>query len=102
MQHPPNIDGELRGLGTGQEHAKVERMQKPGLIDPVAFLHQFAMHDRDLPCRTSETDETELQPKAECFAKTRPRTFGHERRCYIHFSAAQKCRLARSRGRTAY
>ena len=33
-------------------------------------LYQFLMHDGDLPARTAETDEAELQPEPERFTKT--------------------------------
>jgi hypothetical protein len=44
-------------------------VQKALLADPAALLHQFAVHDGDLPGRPAEADEAELQPEAQGFGE---------------------------------
>jgi len=39
------------------------------LPEPAPLVHEFGMHDRDLPRRTAEADESELQPEAERVAE---------------------------------
>ena len=35
--------------------------------NPALLFHQIVVHDGDLPCRTAEADETQLQPVLESF-----------------------------------
>ncbi len=55
MQQPTHIDRKLLGLGPGQQHAIVERMQEPRLPDPSLLLDEDAVHDGDLPGGAAET-----------------------------------------------
>ena len=71
MEKPANIDGELLGFGTGQEHAVVERVKKARLTDPAPPFHQLRLHDRDLPRWPAERNESKLEPEAERFAEAR-------------------------------
>ena len=63
VQQPSDIDRELLGLGTGQQHAVVERVQEPRLVDPAAPVDQLLVHQRDLSGGTAEVDEPELDPE---------------------------------------
>src|SRR5215216_2938313 len=65
VQPPPDIRSDLLGLGTGQEHAEVERSQVLLLGDPALLLHQLFVHDGDLASRATEVYEPELHPKPE-------------------------------------
>ncbi len=65
VQPPADVGGDLLGLGTGQEHAEVERPQILLLGDPALLLDQLPVHDRDLPRRTPEVDETQPYPEPE-------------------------------------
>ena len=69
MHQPAQIGGELLRLGAGQQHAVIERMQKPAFADPAAARDQLGMHDRDLPGRAAEADEAQLQPEAQRLGK---------------------------------
>jgi hypothetical protein len=40
-------------------------MQEAMFGDPAPALDQFLVHDRDLPGRTAEADEAELEPEAQ-------------------------------------
>src|SRR5262245_40248658 len=51
MEKPTDVDGELLSLGTGQQHAVVEGMQKSILANPALLVDEDAMHHRDLPRR---------------------------------------------------
>jgi len=42
-------------------------VQKSRLAEPLAFFHQFGVHDGDLAGRPAEADESELEPKAQRF-----------------------------------
>jgi hypothetical protein len=68
MHHPADVDRELGGLGARQHHAVIERMQEAALGYPALTLDQVLVHDRDLPGRSAEADETQLEPVAEGFA----------------------------------
>ena len=76
MEEPANIDRELLRFGSGQEHAEVERVEKTRLTDPAFLLDQLGLHDRDLPGRSAEANEPELEPEAEGFAESRMRDGG--------------------------
>ena len=65
VHEPADVGGELLGLGAGQHHAVVQRVQEPLLADPASALDQLGVHDRDLPGRSAEADEAELQPEQE-------------------------------------
>ena len=51
VQEPPDVDRELLRLGTGQQHAVVQRVQEPAVRDPAPALDDLVVHDRDLPGR---------------------------------------------------
>ena len=55
VQQPADIGRQLLRLRARQQHAVVQRMQKPALGDPVLFLDQDAVHDCDLPGGAAET-----------------------------------------------
>jgi hypothetical protein len=40
-------------------------VQEPALADPAALLDEFAMHDRDLAGRSTETHAAEFEPEGE-------------------------------------
>ena len=63
VQLPADVDGELHRLGTGQQHAEVERPRELRLVHPAAALDQLAMHDCDLPGGAAEGDQPELDPE---------------------------------------
>jgi hypothetical protein len=65
MQQPPDVRRELLRFRTGQEHAVIQRVQKPRLADPASLLHQLRVHDRNLPGRPAEADQAELEPEAK-------------------------------------
>src|SRR5215218_816945 len=65
VQPPPDVGGHLLRLGTGQEHAEVERPQVLLLRNPTFLLHQLAVHDGDLASGPPEVDEPELYPEPE-------------------------------------
>jgi hypothetical protein len=53
------------GLGTRQQHAKVERPQKLVFADLLAPLHHLLVHDGDLAGRAAEADESQLGSEPE-------------------------------------
>src|SRR6266478_3298722 len=69
VKKPPDVDGELLRFRAGQQHAKVERVQKSRLADPSFPFDQLRLHNRDLAGRSAKADESELQPKAERSSK---------------------------------
>jgi hypothetical protein len=77
MHEPTDVRRELHGLGPGQQHAIVERVQEPAFRDPASLLHELAVHDGDLSRRPAEADAAEMQPIAEGL---RPRGRTRQRR----------------------
>src|ERR1051325_2667101 len=65
MQQPADIDGKLRRLRAGQEHAVVERVQETLFADPTPALDDFALHEGDLSRRAAERDKSQLDPEAQ-------------------------------------
>jgi hypothetical protein len=65
VHQPADIGRELLRLRAGQQHAVVERMQEPLFRDPVLFLDDDPMHDRDLAGRPAEAQAGDPQPDAE-------------------------------------
>src|SRR5205814_6106005 len=63
VQKPADVNGQLDRLRTGQQHAKIEGVQKPGIIDPAFFLDHLRVHHRNLAGWSAERNESELQPK---------------------------------------
>ncbi len=62
VHQPADVGRQLLGLGPGQHHGVVQRMQETVLADPAPAFHQFGMHHGDLAGRTAEADEAELEP----------------------------------------
>ena len=79
VHEPADVGRELLRLGTGQQHAVVERVQEALLADPAAPVDELAVHDRDLAGRSAEGDEPELHPEAK--------GLGEWHHCLLHRSA---------------
>src|ERR1700730_4780558 len=60
VQEPANINRELLRFGAGKQHAKIERMKETRLADPLLFLDQLRLHDRDLAGGSAKRDESEF------------------------------------------
>src|SRR4030095_10433523 len=71
VPQPADVDGELMRFGAGKQHAKIQRVQKTCVVDPAFFLDQLGMHHRDLPTRSAEGYEAELQPKSKRLGERR-------------------------------
>ena len=62
VKQPSDIDRELLRLRAGQQHAEIQRMQKPVLADPFLLLDQNPVHDGNLPGRPPEAQRRDLGP----------------------------------------
>ncbi len=62
VKEPADVDGELLGFGTGQQHAVVEGVEEAALAHPPPFIHEDAVHDRDLARRSAEALEGDQRP----------------------------------------
>jgi hypothetical protein len=69
MHQPADIGSELLRLGTGQQHAVAQRVEEPGLADPVLFVDDDAVHHRDLSGWAAEGQRGDAQPDAQRFAE---------------------------------
>ena len=65
VHQPADVGGQLLRLGSGQQHAVVQGVQKTGFRDPALLLHQLAVHDGNLPGRTTKADKAQLEPEAK-------------------------------------
>jgi len=54
MQKPSDIGCQLLRLRARQKHAVIERMQETAFGYPAFFINQDLVHQRDLPCRSTE------------------------------------------------
>jgi hypothetical protein len=62
VQQPADIGRKLLRLGAGEQHAVVQRVQKPAFGDPVFLLNQDTVHHCDLPGRPTKTQQRHPQP----------------------------------------
>ncbi len=65
VEQPADVDRELLRLGTGQQHAVVQRVQEPALTDPAAPVDQLALHHGDLAGRAAEGLPGDREPRAQ-------------------------------------
>src|SRR5262249_19042663 len=93
VHQPSEIGGELLRLRSRQQHAEIERMQEPRLIDPLLLIDNHAMHEGDLPGRSAEIDAADLQPDHKGLAKGWP---GIRLSCRHEDQAALAGQLCRS------
>ena len=69
MQKPADINSELLCFRSGQQHAKIQGVEKMRFADPLLFLDNLRVHHRDLAGRPAKGNKAKLEPKAEGFAK---------------------------------
>ncbi len=72
VQQSAGVDGQLLGFRSGKEHTVIERMQETPVADPPPFLHQFRVHQPDLPGGTAKTEQADLHPDFQALSKGRP------------------------------
>src|SRR5882724_9105575 len=60
VQKPADVNGELLCFRTRKQHAKIQRVQKPGIVDPAFFLDQFGVHQGDLTARSAKGNKAKL------------------------------------------
>jgi hypothetical protein len=71
MQLPARVGRKLHRLGSGQQHAEIERMQEGRLVEPFLFVDQNAVHQGDMPCRSAERQQADPAERARRFAEGR-------------------------------
>src|SRR5207237_8523224 len=71
VQEPADVDGELLRFRTGKQHAEIQCVQKPRIVDPALFLDQLGVHHGDLTARSAKGNKAKLQPKPQRFPKGR-------------------------------
>src|SRR5947208_3564 len=69
VQKPADINSELLCFRSGQQHAKIQGVEKMRFADPLLFLDNLRVHHRDLAGRPAKGNKAKLEPKAEGFAK---------------------------------
>ena len=62
MHEPADVSGKLLRLGAWQQHAVVQRMEKPLLGNPSLLLDEDTMHDGDLSGRSAKAQERNSYP----------------------------------------
>ncbi len=65
VQQPPHVDRELVGLGPGEQHREVQRVEEARLADPPAPLDELGVHERDLAGRAPEVHEPQPHPEPQ-------------------------------------
>ena len=73
VHQPADIDRELLRLRPRQQHAVVERVQEPALVDPALLLDQGAVHQGDLSGRPAEAQQADPHPGPGGFAEAHNR-----------------------------
>ncbi len=69
MQSPSRVGRELHGLGAGQQHAEVQGVEECRLVQPLLFVDQNAVHQRDLAGWPSEREDADARERRDGFAK---------------------------------
>ena len=69
VHEPADISGKLLRFRARQYHAEIQRMEEAPFRNPVFFLDQVAMHDRNLSGGPAETDKAQLKPVQGCLAE---------------------------------
>ncbi len=62
MHEPTDVGRQLLCLGSRQQHAVVQRVQKPRFTDPLLLVDQNAMHDRNLTRGAAEAEQRDACP----------------------------------------
>lgn len=85
------------GLGTRQQHAVVEGVQKLLLSQPPTFFHELPMHKRDLPGRSTEPEKPDREPGTQT-VPPRWRSDGFARliRGFIHSATIEPRAISKS------
>ena len=65
VHQPAQVGGQLLGLGPWQQHAVVQRVQKPPLAEPAPARDDFIVHQRDLPRGPAKADEAQAPPECQ-------------------------------------
>ena len=73
VQAVPEVTRELLRLRAGQRGAQAQGVEERALVDPLAALHDLAVHQIDLRERAAKRDAAESQPDAQ----RRPERRGH-------------------------
>ena len=87
MEQPADIGRELLRFGAGQKRAEIERVEEALLIDPLFFVDQHAVHQRDLRGGAAERQQGNPRPGAVGFGEAR-RGVGHAWRFSSGFELA--------------
>jgi len=69
VHQPADIGRELLGLGSRQQHAIAQGVQKPRLADPFLLVDDDTVHHRDLPGRAAKAERGDPQPDAQRLAE---------------------------------
>jgi hypothetical protein len=84
MQQPADIGRKLHRFRSGEQHAVVERVQESSLAHPALFLDEDAVHQGNLAGGTTEAQQADLEPDADCLAEGDiSRISGHAGRGHI-------------------
>jgi hypothetical protein len=69
VHQPADIDGELLRFRPRQQGAVGQGVQEALFADPPFFVHQDAMHHRDLPRRPAEGERCDTHPRFQRLAE---------------------------------
>src|SRR6266853_1804154 len=69
VQKPADVNGELLRFRARKQHAKVQRVQKPGIVDPAFLFDQLGVHHCDLTARSAKGNKAKLHPEPKRLAK---------------------------------
>ena len=82
VQRPADVSRKLLRLRSRQQHAVVQGVEIPRLVDPFFLVDQNAVHGRDLACRSAKTQTADLEPDLERLTERR---HGGAARCHPCF-----------------
>ena len=71
MGQPADIGSKLHGFRPRQQHAEIQRVQKPVIGNPFAVLNDLAMHQRNLASRSAKGQQSDLRPDGKHLGKGR-------------------------------
>jgi len=69
VEQPADVDGQLVGLWTRQEHAVVQGVQETMFSHPTLLIDNDAVHKGDLTCGTTEAKRRDTRPDFYSFGE---------------------------------
>jgi len=100
MQPPARPGRQLLRFRAGEQVAEIERVEEIFFSDPFAFVHQFAVHQRDLPGRPAKAEEADAGKHPHKIGKRNG--WGHASHSHTYLAKKPCCQSKGARQRLGW